>query len=464
MTDELAESPKIPGKRRREEPSQLVDLLFHVADLLGFSSDREIAELAGVSAENVANWRSGAVQEFKPSKLKAIKASLTAQLVALKEQAGAVSREAGFELCPMEIEQGSSPTDLQRQFRDQVSYDYLGHRFLYYEPMGALAWESLIRRGYDQDRWVSSVDACAASWLDPRRESDGRIKGAIADALGLGKRNPRAGLDLISLGPGEGGKEMAILARLVEVLGKVEQRLGWMAFVPVDVSVSLLLSATTESRRLLTEAAARGARSNYQVKAFCADFEEGKLHFIDRLPTSMQPEQPGLRLVLMLGNIFGNLRDEEVFVQQRLKRLVRPGDLAWIEVGLRLDPIDNDPLFRMTQPQREETANEANRRLLLEGPYRRWEAATGRAPAALDVRVWLREDDDSSRIPGSVNFCHDLVLKDERRVCTMLYSRRYELDRLTQWFEGLGFEVLRLHRADDSRDRVRVGHLLLRRR
>jgi hypothetical protein len=111
-----------------------------------------------------------------------------------------------------------------------------------------------------------------------------------------------------------------------------------------------------------------------------------------------------------------------------------------------------------------ETAAEANRRLLLEGPYRRWEAATGRSPADLDLRVWLRQDDDSARVPESINFCHDLVIKDERRVCTMLYSRRYALNALVSWFEGLGYEVLRMQRVEDSRGKARVAHLLLRKR
>jgi hypothetical protein len=465
MSDDPIETPSEPKpKRKKEEQSQLVELFLHVADLLGYTSDRDVAELAGVSPENVANWRSGAVQEFKQTKLKSIKASLAAQIGALKEQSGAVSKDAELDLCALEIERGSSPTDLQRQFRDQVAYDYLGHRFLYYEPMGALAWENLIRKGYDQERWVSSVDTCAASWLDTRRESDGRVKGAIADVLGLGKRNMKSGLDLISLGPGEGGKELAILRRLLEALGKIDQRLSWTVFAPVDVSIPLLLSAATEARRLLASGAKQGTRAIHQVKAFCADFEEGELRFLERLPTTVHPDQPSTRLVLMLGNVFGNLRDEETFVRQRLWRMARPGDLVWLEVGLRLDPLESDPLFRMTTPNRDETAAEANRRLLLEGPYRRWEAATGRSPAPLEMRVGIREDDETCRVPGSCNFCHDLVIKDERRVCTMLYSRRYKMDALSAWFERLDFEVLRVQRADDSRDRPRVGHLLLRRR
>ena len=65
---------------------------------------------------------------------------------------------------------------------------------------------------------------------------------------------------------------------------------------------------------------------------------------------------------------FGNLRDEELFVRQKLWHIARPGDLVWLEVGLRLEPIENDPLYRLTQPDREESSAEANRRLLRDEP------------------------------------------------------------------------------------------------
>ena len=151
-------------------------------------------------------------------------------------------------------------------------------------------------------------------------------------------------------------------------------------------------------------------------------------------------------------------------MRQKLSRLVRPGDLLWLEVALRLDSIEADPLYAMTRTDHEETAAEANRRLLVEGPYRRWAAATGRASPNLDSRVWVREDDDSARIPGSCNFCHDLVIKDERRVCTMLYSRRYNLELLSGWWEGQGYAVEGIQRVKDVKGRPLVAHLLLRRR
>ena len=451
------------GKKKKDGPSQVADLFLSLAKELGIETDKDIADLAGVGVENVANWRTGAVQEFKPQKLATIKARMSAFIRSLQDQAGTVSMAAGDDVNALEIELGSGPADLQRQFRDRVVYDYLGHRFLYYDPMGALAWENLIKRGYDQDRWLAGTRACADAWLNPRRESDGSPKGPIADALGMTRRGQPTGLDLISLGPGEGDKENLLLQLLLQAETGADHRFPWLSYAPVDVSIPLLLVAARSARRSLAEAANQSRRLSYQVRPFCADFEEGPLGFLVRLPTHRPENQAGVRLILMLGNTFGNLRDEETFVRERLWRLARPGDLVWLEIGLRMKPLENDPLFRMTQRDRDETAGEANRRLLLEGPYRRWEAATGRPRAAIDMRVWVREDDDATRIPGSINFCHDLIIEDERRVLSMLYSRRYDVEPLTAWMERLGFSVLRLQRVDDSRNKARVAHLLLRR-
>lgn len=462
MPDDTTPSGRTaPARRKKEEPSQLIELFLHVAAGLGFTTDRDIAELAEVSPENVVNWRTGAVHELKIGTLRTIKDNLQRHIATLRAESGVV---AASELSPIEIEADASPAALQKQFRDSVTYDYLGHRFLYYEPMGALAWENLIKKGYDQERWLSATERCARTWLDATRGSDGASKGPIAESLGLGRRATKRGLDVVSLGPGEGSKEAAVLGAVVEAISKADERPSWVRYAPVDVSVSLLLEAADAARRVLVDAP-RVAPTSLQVKAYCADFEEGPLRFVKQLPTTTNVDQPGLRLVLMLGNTFGNLREEEGFVQKKLLQIVRKGDLVWLEVGLRMDPLESDPLYRMTMAGREEEgAAEANRRLLLEGPYRRWESALGRKPTELDVRVWVREDDDTARVPGSLNFCHDLVIKEDRRVCTMLYSRRYALEPLTRWFEKLSFDVLRVVRVDDARGKARVAHLLLTRR
>jgi hypothetical protein len=247
---------------------------------------------------------------------------------------------------------------------------------------------------------------------------------------------------------------------LLDLEKERNQTLPFCMLLLADVSISLLMKAAQDARKAFHE---RGARHG-SVLAVCSDFEEGPLSFLTRLPTTRLPVEDGHRLVLILGNVFGNVRDEETFVTEKLFSILRSGDQLWLEVGIRPDRLEHEPLFRLTLPDREESAAEANRRLLLEGPYRRWEAARGRKPSDLEMRVSVREDDDSCRIPGSCNFCHDLLIKDEGRTVTMLYSRRYTIEGLTGWLEKLGLEVERIHTIKDSKNAPRVAHLLLRRR
>jgi hypothetical protein len=449
-----------------KKPSQLMELFLTIADRLGYSSDRDVAVLADVGPENVPNWRTGAVKEFKNQKFRAVLHNLETLIAELRERAGQAYR-ADNTLTQLEVEAGSSPSDLERQFRDRVVYDYLGHRFLYFEPQGALAWENLIKAGYAQERWLSGVEDCADQWLDVDREMGGRAKGEIARRLGLNRRDRPRGLDIISLGPGEGGKELLILEHLLRSERESKMRAAWLNFAPVDVSIALLMAAAQSSRGLLLGPSTDDdqATSYRSVMPFIADFEEGRLSFLERLKTSTEAGADGLRLVLILGNILGNLRDEETFVRQKLWRIARPGDLVWLEVGLRADKVSDDALFRLTQDDDgRETAADANRRILLEGPYRRWASAIGRPQPRLKLRVWAREDDEASRIPGSYNFCHDLLIEDESRVCTMLYSRRYDLDQLCRWFEELDFDVVEARTVEAGKGKPTVAHLLVARR
>jgi len=448
---------------KKKRPSQLMDLFLSVAEELGFTSDKDVASLADVGPENITNWKSGTVKEFKTQKFLAAKNNLVDILRSMRTRAGLLRPEEESGLHPLEIEEGSSPSDLQRQFRDRVAYDYLGHRFLYFDPQGALAWEKLIGAGYEQDSWLEGVRSCARSWLETKKNGQGQASGPLAHALRLAHRDKPRGLDVVSLGPGEGGKEVQFLRHLLEVERGAKQGTRWLSFAPVDVSIPLLLTAAKDARKALFSGD-DGGHAYRSVLPFCADFEEGNLSFANRLRTSMPYGQDGMRLILILGNVLGNFRDEARFVRKKLWQLARPGDMVWIEVGLRPERLEAEPLFRLTQQDRTVTAAETNRRLLLEGPYRRFYAVLGRPTPQLDLKVWVRENDDASRVPGSVNFCHDLIIKDEGRACTMLYSRRYELEQLTTWFESFDFDVLGIQRTRDSQGTVRVAHMLLQRK
>lgn len=427
--------------------SQLMELFLATAKALGIESDRELAQLGDVTADNVANWRDGSVRELKRQTFNTVVERLTSRIAALRAQSSVALRS-------LEVEEGASPSDLQREFQQRVAFDYIGHRFLYYEPQGALAWERIIGAGYDQDRWLAGIAKSAQAWLDVTRSSGGDVKGPLARAIGAGTKAGLRGFDVVCLGVGDGSKEVAFLSQVRRWADAQKPSLPWLTAALIDVSIPLLLLAARS---------ARAALPGTSVMPFCADFEEGKLGFLEKLPSAKGGEGQSRRLVMILGNTFGNLRNEETFVRQKVYAMCRPGDLLWIEVALRLERPEQDPLYRLTQEGSAETAAEASRRILLEGPYRRYEAALGRRASELGMRVWVREDDDSCRVPGSLNFCHDLLLKEERRGCTMLYSRRYELNALSRWFESLGFAVESLERVEDSRGTPRVANLLLRR-
>lgn len=447
----MSGSTKRETSKKDRTPSQTLRLIFAVSDALGIGDDRVLAELVGVSPETVNNWRTGSVKELKNQKFEAV-------LSLLKDRIERRSPTAGSALLnPIEVAEGSNPAELQREFRDRIHYDYLGHRFLYFDAQGALAWENLIRTGYQQELWLQGVRDCTERWFGlGSGGAKTRDAAPVAQGLGLDGRGRKKGLDVLSLGPGEGGKEALIMERLAQGWAG---DLPWLSLTEVDVSIPLLIRASKAAR---TSLQASGV-SDIGFTAICEDFEEGRLALLERLPSARMDPEARRRLVLILGNVFGNLRDEERFVRERLKKMTEPGDLLWIEVGVRPSILADEPLFRLTESDHEETATDANRRLLLEGPYRRWEAALGRPPSELELRIWIREDDEASRIPGSINFCHDLIIKRERRSCTMLYSRRYKPDELATWFGKQGYAVEDSQTVQDRRGHDRVCHLLLRR-
>jgi hypothetical protein len=445
--------------RHSGPPNQLMELFLHVAEQLGCRTDRDLAGLAEVGVDSIPLWRGGAVKEFKPRTLAAIKAGLAARVRALRQHHDRARAAVESGIVPMEVEVASGPSALQREFTDRMVYDYLGHRFLYFDPQGALAWENLIREGYGQEVWLKGVEDCCRSALDWKKGGDGRAKGALARALGLGGKSGVVGLDVVGLGPGDGSKEVVALREVLAAERGLDQPLPWLTFTLVDVSIPLLLAASLAAHAATVEA----GREEVVILPVVADFEEGGLGFIKRLPTALD-EARGRRLVLLLGNVLGNVRHEEHFLRQKVAQIVRPGDLLLVEVGARMARLEDDPVYAMTLPQPEPTAVYTNRLCLLEGPYRRWEASIGRPPSKIETRIWVRQDDDTCPVPGSINFCHDLLIQSERRVCTMLYSRRYDPDALASWFEAQGYAVELIWPVVDSRGVKRTVHFLLRRR
>lgn len=431
--------------------SQVIELFLRIAQALGRETDREIAELAGVTPENVANWRVGSVKEFKRQTLTGIADRIADQIAALRGHRASTEIGLRHGLIELEVEERSAPDALQRDFSDRLHYDYLGHRFLYYEPQGALAWENLIRDDYVHRAWLEGVARCAREWFGHSNPAQPR-GGILNQALGLRRGAHRSGLELVSLGSGEGGKEEAIL----QVLAELSYHPAWTALALVDVSIPLLMRAARTTRARVFDSF---GEEGVAVLPCCADFEEGELNFLERLPRARTKAETR-RIVMMFGNVLGSLRDEERFVGDKLDRMLESGDYVWLEVNQRLEQPADDPLHALTEGT-PPTAASAHRRLVLEGPYRRFEAAGHRRPSNIRTRVSLH---DGAVVPGSINYVQDLVIEDEDRIVTMLYSRRYEERGLRRWLDSHGFDVEDAMVIDGGSSKESMLHLLARKK
>jgi uncharacterized SAM-dependent methyltransferase len=138
----------------------------------------------------------------------------------------------------------------------------------------------------------------------------------------------------------EGGKCRGgrVLAAVGDAGATAGLLLPWLVYAPVDVSLPLLVEAHRAAAPITTR------RPHWAVAPMCDDFESGPLSFLTGLPTGRPDGPRGRRLVLLLGNVFGNLCDEDEFVSRQLGRVARPGDWVWLELGVRHGSAAEDPL------------------------------------------------------------------------------------------------------------------------
>ena len=141
--------------------------------------------------------------------------------------------------------------------------------------------------------------------------------------------------------------------------------------------------------------------------------------------------------------------------------MLRPGDLLWLEVGVRQAQIEDDSLYALSKGGLGDT-QETVRRALVEGPHRRFRASVGSALES-NMRIIPRDGGATCEVPRSYNFVHDVDINASGQRCSVLYSRRYDVAALLQWLAGFGYETLFEHAVKDSRGRDRTAHILLRR-
>lgn len=423
--------------------SQVFDLILGLLELHGFHTAEAQASIFGVTPTTIHNWKTGKVKALNRSKLDEV----IARIYFLSKRRG-VDLVGEPSLCPVVIEEGAGPEDLERQLHDKWDSVYLGHKFLYYHPAGAMAWIKLLETGYGNALLSKGLVAALGAALD----DDGKLAAALRWTEGKS-----CGIDLISLGPGDGAKEAKAIELLIHHAGPNHRLIDWLTYTPVDVSIPLLRLASEHARTLIRDRVEAERWPHFLVRPSCSDFEDGNIGFSSHLSEADEDR----RLVLFLGGTFGNLKSETAFVERTLGRLLRPGDLLWLEVGVRQPKIEDDSLYGVATGALGDT-QETVRRALVEGPHRRFRASVG---ATLDsnMRIIPRDGGVTCEVPRSYNFVHDVDINQSGQRCSVLYSRRYDVAALRQWLAGFGYETLFEHAVKDGRERDRTVHLLVRR-
>jgi len=429
-----------PGPSAR---SQVFDLILGLLELHGFHTNEAQASICGVTPTTIQNWKTGKVKALNRGKLEEV----IARIHFLSKRRG-VDLVGEPSLCPIVIEDGAGPEDLERQLHEKWDSVYLGHKFLYYPPAGAMAWIKLLETGYGATLLSKGFVAAMSAALDG---------GAARLAAALRWTEGRScGLDLISLGPGDGVKEARTIELLIEHAGSNHRLIDWLTYTPVDVSIPLLRLASEHARNLIRDRVEDERWPHFLVRPSCSDFEDGNLGFAGHLSNSEEDR----RLLLFLGGTFGNLKSEAAFVERTLGRLLRPGDLLWLEVGVRQPRIEDDGLYALAKGGLGDT-QETVRRALVEGPHRRFRASVG-APLDSKMQIIPRDGGATCDVPGSYNFVHDVDINPSGQRCSVLYSRRYDIAALRQWLTKFGYETLFEYAVKDSHERDRTAHLLLR--
>ncbi len=177
--------------------------------------------------------------------------------------------------------------DLADEFVSAFRARRLPEKFFYWFPLSVRAWLALCSDGAYRN-FVRSRSLVARS------------------ASELARLVPPSPLEVLSLGAGQGDKDLILLEALRE-------RGGRIAYVPVDTSQALL------------EMACGGAlRAHIPSHGVKADFTRP-----DHLAALMPDAETPRRLMLLLGNTLGAF--DPLAVAPELARLLRPGDALLLD-------------------------------------------------------------------------------------------------------------------------------------
>lgn len=218
-------------------------------------------------------------------------------------------------------------------------------------------------------------------------------------------------LDLISLGPGDGRKDVVLLRALTKVFDT-----DALYYYPFDVNSSMIshaMKAIVKVTRL----------RKVKVKAILADF--------DSLPefSGIYQYRKAPNVLSLIGNTLGNLPEDKAFVEQLYNNAMGEGDLLLLEVRKNQD---TDPALLKT---------EANKEFDL-GPLE----ILGAPLDSEKIHYKAIEDFSFSPIPKTKTIIstYEEVTLDEKKFQDVRLGliREYDHEALIGVCQKIGFEVL----------------------
>lgn len=168
------------------------------------------------------------------------------------------------------------------------------------------------------ERWIAlAEDPTFAAYQDSMDLVYSTAAEIVAELVSAaGSKN----IDYVSLGPGDGRKDVAVLRALVDTPGPG----GDIIYYPYDISTNMIARTVG---RVRGDAIVRGGLE--QAKAVVGDF--------DSLPIFKPVYQyrEGPNVISLLGNLLGNVSDDFGFLKRLHDRAMFRDDLLLLEVRLR---------------------------------------------------------------------------------------------------------------------------------
>lgn len=308
---------------------------------------------------------------------------------------------------PVQIEVLLTEAAIADEFLEALAQRFLPERFFYWFPLSVRAWLSLCQDGPYRN--------FARSDTLVRRSLDQIVQ--IVHAL------PSGPIEVMSLGAGQGTKDLHVLKALASTGRLVTYR-------PVDSGQALLEMACTNARDHRI-----GTRHVIGVKADMTN----PLHLEALAPQSETP----CRLILLLGNTLGGFDPPAML--RALRPLFRQGDLLVVDGELRNDSDTRagyeNPLNRTFAfaPLQSIGITEADGALV-------FEPRPDLSPGIHRLGKYFRADVDLSlRVAGEA-----LTLKAGERI-EMNHSGKYERAAFLAAVAGGGFEPAAEWSSEDGR-------------